>query len=178
MLQHLARRGSAWPEASAAAIRDLQSRMIERQGAMIQISRDTTDDVIPSSYSHNQSHHDIHGAVSEATTYTSRPNLRTGSVADYGIPGMESSHSQPVAEPVSAAENVSSWQQQSEAVDVHRNTQFDHDSMTFSNILQGSQPFDQSFGTGSLDALDPFSGFDIPFWFEQDQHWDIFQDFS
>jgi hypothetical protein len=26
---------------------------------------------------------------------------------------------------------------------------------------------------GDINSLDPFSGFDIPFWFEQDQHWDI-----
>ena len=26
---------------------------------------------------------------------------------------------------------------------------------------------------GDPNSLDPFSGFDIPFWFEQDQHWDF-----
>jgi hypothetical protein len=28
---------------------------------------------------------------------------------------------------------------------------------------------------GDSNSLDPFSGFDIPFWFEQDQHWDVLQ---
>jgi hypothetical protein len=28
---------------------------------------------------------------------------------------------------------------------------------------------------GDANGLDPFSGFDIPFWFEQDQHWELLQ---
>jgi hypothetical protein len=54
-------------------------------------------------------------------------------------------------------------------------TTFDDGSAAFSEFMQGGQGFGQSIDLGNLCNLDPFSGFDIPFWFEQDQYWDILQ---
>lgn len=48
-------------------------------------------------------------------------------------------------------------------------------SSDFLNTQDSSEPCNYY---GMYSGLDPFSGFDIPFWFEQDQHCDIFQDFK
>jgi hypothetical protein len=46
----------------------------------------------------------------------------------------------------------------------------EHDS--YWNIFLGKEGADASF-SGYSNDLDPFSGFDIPFWFDQEQHWDF-----
>jgi hypothetical protein len=45
-----------------------------------------------------------------------------------------------------------------------------HDS--YWNFFLGTEAADAS-SSGYSNGLDPFSGFDIPFWFDQEQHWDF-----
>jgi hypothetical protein len=52
---------------------------------------------------------------------------------------------------------------------------FDHDNGNSSNAMYGHPINSQTSGSREANLIDPFSGFDIPFWFEQDQYWDIFQ---
>jgi len=179
VLQHLARRGSAWPEASAAAIRDLRSRMIQRQSEALQVVPAATVGGIGTSRDREQSRLKTPSASANAITLA-RFIPRTGSIADYGLPGINQSNDEQTGGTASTSGIVFPGQAQGEAMGAprHRSATFDDDDTTFDSILQGDHTFDQGFGSGNLDALDPFSGFDIPFWFEQDQHWDIFQDFN
>ena len=180
MLQHLARRGSAWPEASAAVIRDLRSRMMARQSEALQVVPAATVGGVGTSRDREQSQPKTLSASANATTLAAGFIPRTESIADYGLPGINQSNDEQIGGTTSTSEIVFPGQSQGEAMGApkHRNATFDDDDTTFYSILQGDHTFDQGFGSGDLDALDPFSGFDIPFWFEQDQHWDIFQDFN
>jgi hypothetical protein len=104
----------------------------------------------------------------------------TMSNADYGMLGISEAHihesngtSQPTGNEPSGLPQV-----MTSTTSTQRNTTFDNDSTVFSNFMHGRQDLNQSGDSGNLDILDPFSGFDIPFWFEQDQYWDIFQDIA
>jgi hypothetical protein len=55
---------------------------------------------------------------------------------------------------------------------------FGDSNMPLNDILDSGLALGQPNDPGTFDALDPFSGFDIPFWFEQDQYWNVFQDFD
>ncbi|KAF2830534.1 hypothetical protein CC86DRAFT_162661 [Ophiobolus disseminans] len=180
VLQHLARRGSAWPEASAAAIRDLRSRMIERQDNTLPTVHEPIASSVGLSGSLNHSHQNAHGGTTDTATLAPESPPHTESIADYGLSGTGHTIDQTLDGVASTGGDVLSWQSQSEdiAAQRHRNNTLDVDLTAFNSVLQGDQPFHQGFGTGNVDALDPFSGFDIPFWFEQDQHWDVFQDFN
>jgi hypothetical protein len=102
----------------------------------------------------------------------------TMSNADYGMLGISEAHmhesdgtSQPTGNEPSGLPQV-----MTSTTSTQKNTALNNDSTVFSNFMHGRQDLNQSGDPGNLDILDPFSGFDIPFWFEQDQYWDIFQD--
>jgi hypothetical protein len=59
-----------------------------------------------------------------------------------------------------------------------QNATSDTDFASFSNTMQAQQISSQNNDFRYADMPDPFSGYDIPFWFEQDQYWDIFQNFD
>ncbi|KAI4698439.1 hypothetical protein J4E81_005662 [Alternaria sp. BMP 2799] len=52
----------------------------------------------------------------------------------------------------------------------HNATFLEHNS--YWNIFVGTEGANASSAEYS-NGLDPFSGFDIPFWFDQEQHWDF-----
>ncbi|KAI4656841.1 uncharacterized protein J4E78_006732 [Alternaria triticimaculans] len=52
----------------------------------------------------------------------------------------------------------------------HNATFLEHNS--YWNIFVGTEGANAS-STEYSNGLDPFSGFDIPFWFDQEQHWDF-----
>jgi hypothetical protein len=54
----------------------------------------------------------------------------------------------------------------------------EHGHTHSSDAIYGQQINSQTSGPRNADVIDPFSGFDIPFWFEQDQYWDVFQNFE
>jgi len=47
-----------------------------------------------------------------------------------------------------------------------------HEHNSYWNIFVGTEGANAS-STEYSNGLDPFSGFDIPFWFDQEQHWDF-----
>jgi hypothetical protein len=171
VLQHLARRGSAWPEASAAAIRDLRSRMMRHT---INTPKRDQDDI--SNDDARQPHRKSPDPIAVA------PHFTTSAPEAIHVPLNDSDYG-PVA--IGRAEQSysgASWvavgmQPQSSFVNDWRQQDiaYNHDNATSSTFLHGHL-VDQGNDPGYLDMLDPFSGFDIPFWFEQDQHWDVFQD--
>jgi hypothetical protein len=97
--------------------------------------------------------------------------------ADYGLFGINQTlgHDPNQARMVSRETGL---QDSSTAASLPQNATFDIDFANFSNVMQAPQISSQNNGSRYADMLDPFSGYDIPFWFEQDQYWDIFQNFD
>jgi hypothetical protein len=95
------------------------------------------------------------------------PERETVSNADYSMVG----YNQRTNEPLLPTGPVLQGLQPSTL----NSTTFDSGSAAFSDFMQGGQGLGQSSDPGNPLNLDPFSGFDIPFWFEQDQYWDILQ---
>lgn len=164
VLQHLARRGSAWPEASAAAIRDLRSRM----------SR-TLDKTLANAYGNDPGREERPARVQSTTTEqaitTSQDTQDQASNPGYGLFDIDSSAN---------SNHPHSGQSQAPHYTAFRTQDFtaDENNIQLNDILSGGLAAGQPSDQRAFDALDPFSGFDIPFWFEQDQNWNIFQDFD
>ncbi|EUC43243.1 hypothetical protein COCMIDRAFT_38777 [Bipolaris oryzae ATCC 44560] len=150
ILEHLSQRGSAWPEASSAAIRDLRARMsyqTTRYASAVAPSGDMGEDGVTgtsynvsqtSSIQHDPLHLDKNSrGTADNQELAANPDseLLAGSGGVEPTFGMDDNY----------------WNTYM--------TMEETGGMTFSN----------------LNGLDPFSGFDIPFWFDQEQHWDFTQ---
>ena len=109
-------------------------------------------------------------ATEQAIT-TSQDTRGQAGNPEYGLFGIDSSAN---------SNNPHSGQSQASYYTTLRPQDFmvDDSNAQLNEILGGGLPAGQSSDQGTFDALDPFSGFDIPFWFEQDQNWNIFQDFD
>jgi hypothetical protein len=96
--------------------------------------------------------------------------------AGYGLHGISRSHQ---GAPSGRLQSSSDTHMQNLGVNQPRQQDgsYGYENPSFNNVIQGQQS-QQETNQGYLDILDPFNGFDIPFWFEQDQHWDVFQNFS
>lgn len=150
ILEHLSQRGSAWPEASSAAIRDLRARM----------SYQTNQDVIavaPSDYTGE------HGVTSTSCNALPISSIQYDPIHPYKTPRGTAEDQERVANPDSGLLAGSGGVEPIFGID---------DS--YWNTYMAME------GTGGMafsspNGLDPFSGFDIPFWFDQEQHWDFTQ---
>jgi hypothetical protein len=163
VLQHLARRGSAWPEASSAAIRDLLARMTHHSTEYVDtahlnpgVTTHGTDRAQPQLTPFSSPHQNPGASNS---TLSERATDHT---ADYGATMTGPMFGADIT--YSATNNF-----ESDLSNLHTSNQ-EWDYFTASN-----QPFSHAAMLGGHGNLDPFSGFDIPFWFEQDQHWDMLQ---
>jgi hypothetical protein len=153
--------------------------MIERTKA----NPGTTEDVATNFNAPRVDRDNSHSEVLD-TTATVPPSAqitesRALSREDYGLSTLQETSHRETHQAPAASSNFFQWSPQPEAPGAPRypSTALASDPATFNNIMPGSQMFDQNMEAASFGALDPFSGFDIPFWFEQDQHWNIFQDF-
>lgn len=176
VLQHLAGRGSAWPEASAAAIRDLRSRMMRRPIDNSKIAQSVKANNV-AQRPRRLSPDSISAAPHHTAPIAGAPVIALGDPR-YGLAGI----SQPEqGYPFGAFRTAEDMQLHSSSLDDWRQQDdpymYVSDNASFSSFLD-SHLESQGDNTGYLDVLDPFSGFDIPFWFEQDQHWDVFQDYN
>lgn len=166
------------PDASAAAIRDLRLRMIERTKATTIFENAATNESMPHG-NHNHSHSGGFGGSTTIPIPPHKPPPRTWSAADYSLPTVPQASERESHQAPPTRGNILSWNSHPEPSappDYHFNA-LGSDSTAFNSILPGNHTFNQNVDAASFNTLDPFSGFDIPFWFEQDQHWDIFQDF-
>ena len=162
-LRHLSRRGSAWPEASSAAIRDLLSRTIPRSSEKAgtdNTDTSTADDMpaeMPSEVerlSHEQSPQRDNDSPDQP-----RRLVTNNALFNTGI------WLRPYADHFGVAASTT-------------NNDMTYDASALTGLENSWDAFmgagDPGFGTlGDPNSLDPFSGFDIPFWFEQNQHWDF-----
>lgn len=53
---------------------------------------------------------------------------------------------------------------------------FDFGNSEWSDYLQANELLDSNMSLPQLDSVDPYVGFDIPFWLGQDQYWDMLHD--
>jgi hypothetical protein len=109
----------------------------------------------------------VRPGIPEVATSAPTPVRETASDTDYSMFGYNLETNEPLLPAGQVPQELQS--------PLLHTTTFDDGSATFSEFMQGGQAFSQSSDIGNLYNLDPFSGFDIPFWFEQDQYWDILQ---
>lgn len=176
ILNKLALRGSVWPEASAVAIEDLRSILTERSGIPpTPSSTAPRDDADQSRHAQTTllrrtdvlNADDIHGSTSSSSVQKSRHGdvFRTQSTT--------AAQESPRMWPPNG--NTTSWQEYqqaqiarpaSQAPVTMQNAYSADAALDFHGADQNLLPMDvppMAFGTG-----DPFQGFDIPFWFGQD----------
>lgn len=184
ILNALALRGSVWPEASAVAIQDLRSILTERNGLPptpsstmardgVDQARQTQTKVTPLHQRSSSNAEGIQSNHSNGNTQRSMPAnlLRTQSYTDTGS-------TQAQDPPRMWGQNGNqtsqvSWNERSQDIPsrsggqaaLHMQEDYSADlGLAFpdSNFLPKDVP-PMAFGSG-----DPFQGFDIPFWFGQD----------
>jgi hypothetical protein len=157
ILQHLGRRGSTWPEASSAAIRDLRARILHKPvqalvGHRPNVPRD-------SSIVH-QSESSLRSILHEPASKDA-PDQNDGQVVN----GVAPHHDTWDKLPNSAFESTATSNPAQDSTGLG-------ESDSYWNVFLGAEGADASSLEYSS-GLDPFSGFDIPFWFDQGQHWDF-----
>jgi hypothetical protein len=148
ILQHLSLRGSAWPEASSAAIRDLRARMAcqTNQTANETTSSGDTNDNVVTSMSHT-------AIPASSIQNNSLPTDKTSGESREDQDGVTNSGFEPLGEAAGVGPTFgvdSSYWITNFETEVSEN-------MTFLNP----------------NSLDPFSGYDIPFWFDQEEYWNF-----
>jgi hypothetical protein len=160
ILQHLALRGSAWPEASSAAIRDLRARMLSKPAQ-------------------NLSKCDASVAEGTTTTDQGEPSIRS-SLHEEAPPTHNDASNEDISRETNgiAPDHKLHYHPSSAAFDYTATNNLSQDATlsdehdSYWNIFLGKEGADASF-SGYSNDLDPFSGFDIPFWFDQEHHWDF-----
>lgn len=176
VLEHLARRGSVWPEACGAAINDLRT----------QLTRDDTDKSgeIPVNRSNGStpSAHD-HATPTPSPYVNARTMNQTGIpiLADLGRARVRNctdtdQTARPDTRPVTQERTP---RETRDLDDTSLLTTRNFEGQSSDNhpsipppgdYLYNGQIFDQPFHFSNDGSEDPFAGFDIPFWLGQDQY--------
>lgn len=183
ILNRLALRGSVWPEASAVAIQDLRSILTERNGMpptpSSTTARDSTDQprqTFPQTTTpvHQRG---ISNAEGTRSSDSSAPIQRT--MPEFRTQNSTGAGSTATQEPPRAwvhSGNQTSWHEQQHQAPTSRTS--NHNALNVHDVFATDPDSDltwpdpsfmpkdvppMAFGTG-----DPFQGFDIPFWFGQD----------
>ncbi|KAF2013961.1 hypothetical protein BU24DRAFT_250182 [Aaosphaeria arxii CBS 175.79] len=191
-LQHLARRGSVWPEACAAAIRDLNAQMTRRSVKTPIADRTPTHSSSVDGLSHQPphsrtSHQDLDNRRIIADTgtpspATANPSNRPEGQADwrtsphvapaftsptgaFAYPSAAPQAPQSATFPMTDPNRVSLAAPGTPANGSTSNIGFLH----WEDFMQNNGTFDSS-ASMPTDGADPFAGFDIPFWLGQDQY--------
>ncbi|KAF2844897.1 hypothetical protein T440DRAFT_409262 [Plenodomus tracheiphilus IPT5] len=150
LLEHFSRRGSVWPEASSVAIRNLLIRMADcPTGTGSQQERDV-----------DSADRNIDQAVTETSATLLFEDLQ---------PTRNNASIFPAP---SAPSQLDTRHTEALANDFPNHSEFVPSSLDVRgggwNDISG---FDVFMNQGDYNSLDSFSGFDIPFWCEQDQIW-------
>jgi hypothetical protein len=176
ILEHLARRGSVWPEACGAAIKDLQTQLTcNASNNLRDTGADRPDRSSISPY--------------ENTTSAASPHViaRTPSQATMPISGglaperiiAVGTNTRPSNPP--DARTATNLDHTSVLADTSLNVQTNEDTLSIpplGDFSHNSLALDQSFQLSSNDNEDPFAGFDIPFWLGQDQYAGMINEWS
>lgn len=198
VLCHLSRRGSVWPDASAAAVRELRDRITQRPSR----SAETTQPSLTSSetnMSYDRSFEQ--GSMSPRYRSSSGVNVSTEepfiephpTISSTGLlQDLAGSHTVQSAAGRSSGPNIGLSQasgapQQAENIQLFNNglsipynnmntPVFDFGSSEWSDFIQANENLDTSTTLLQADGIDQYIGFDIPFWLGQDQSWDMMHD--
>jgi hypothetical protein len=196
VLHHLARRGSVWPEASATAVRELRDRITQRSSRALStnqasVSTEETDaqtsrvrnvdmSTQPTYTSSNGLEPRLNGHSSNTSYTTSSTGLPQEAIASNdtqtaAIAPTASSNANYQAEGALHSGNA----QQLDAPLNSNNTHapvFDFGTSEWSDFLQANHSLAPNTQLPPLDTIDPYIGFDIPFWLGQDQYFDMLHD--
>ena len=152
--------------------------MLVLEGETVQRYHRATAGGVETSGDRDQLQSGIRGQAFDATTRVPDFTRTTRTASADGNPGVSQAEAQQPEVAASTSGTPFQWQSQDSATSTHNTAFFDDNFAALNTVLQSGLPFDQGHGPIPPDGLDPFSEFDIPFWFEQDQEWDIFQDFK
>lgn len=178
IFHHLSQRGSIWPEASATAVRELRDRITRRPSRP------------PGATSRPQHHTSSSGLDPQANGPSTEPNHTASST---GLPqGHTRSHAMQstadgstapnstltqAANTAQSTENVQPFDSASSAQHQIINTPvFDFGNPEWSDFIQANETLNSSAPLPQASSMDPYIGFDIPFWLGQDQYWDMLHD--
>ncbi|OAG11281.1 uncharacterized protein CC84DRAFT_1079410 [Paraphaeosphaeria sporulosa] len=183
VLEHLARRGSVWPEACGAAIKDLQTRLTRNTSKRIWESGVIRpESSTPSPYDNATSVASPHVITSHTPTQTTIPTL-SEPAQEHIVADATPTH-RPGAR-VTATGRISRGSYDLDNISVPADTgSYVQTSDNNPNIVplgdfsQNGLTLDQSFPFSSNDDHDPFAGFDIPFWLGQDQYAGMINEWS
>lgn len=200
VLRHLSRRGSVWPEASATAVHELRDRITQRSSKTPVISRppfalgktNMRTDRISELGAPNLNRYKSPDGISSQTNHTSirsdHPNCSSrlpqenrSSYATQSVTEGPSTPNDSLSHVTSAnlsAGDLHSLSNTSSAIPYEStNTPvFDFGSSEWSDFIQANETLDASAPLPQEGSMDPYIGFDIPFWLGQDQYWDILHD--
>jgi hypothetical protein len=187
ILHHLSRRGSVWPDASAAAVRDLRARITHRQSKAAAVSRSLQ---IPDNIGIGDNCPPETG-TSEALTVgnSTDPSHPANPPREYptSSTGVTFEQAAPGPQPASLSMNPPSARER----DGPENPMYasasaapvSNPSNDFAGFNLGNTEWNTFMEAGGNDGLgptlsagdtmDPYAGFDIPFWLGQDQYWDM-----
>lgn len=191
-MHHLARRGSVWPEASATAVRELRDRITRRPirhpGSNVSSkemeARTSQAPDGPAMSRHYTSSSGLTPQPTEPAAESDRTSSSTGlsqkATNSYGIQpaagglnGQDNDFRQGV-NLITVPENAQSFDVGSAMPHQAMNTPvFDFGNSEWTDFMQASDTFDSSMPIPQADSMDPYIGFDIPFWFGQDQYQDM-----
>ncbi len=192
VLHHLAQRGSVWPEASATAVRELRDRITQRSSRppgseyLLGMSNETTartNLVRNPNVSTQARYTSSSGVESFQDEQNNEPDHSTSSI---GLP-----QEQAVADAVQpaaggliqapdaprSAESLPTTGNSSFVPNHNINTPiFDFGNSEWSDLLQVNEALSANAPLPEGDGMDPYIGFDIPFWLGQEQYWDMLHD--
>lgn len=195
VLHHLARRGSVWPEASATAVRGLRDRITRRPARPPGSNdppkeRETRTERAPGGPAVSRHYTSSSGLApqptepaAEAGRTTSSTGLLKEATDAYGAQStagglnphddrfLQTMNAVPAPENVQSFNIASTMSHQSMSGGV-----FDFGNSEWTDVMQASDAFDSSIALQQADSVDPYIGFDIPFWLGQDQYQEMLQD--
>lgn len=185
ILEHLARRGSVWPEACGAAIKDLKTHLTRNTSTKIRDSGfDRPEKSTPSLCDNTTSAASPH-VIAHTPSQTTMPtpgelaqenNLAVGTVTTHShYPGAQSAATGRTSRESYNFDNMSV------PADTGLNVQTTDNNPNITPLVDLSYnglTLDQSFQFSSNDSQDPFAGFDIPFWLGQDQYAGMINEWS
>jgi hypothetical protein len=176
ILEHLARRGSVWPEACGAAIKDLRTQLTRNPSNKLRdTGADRPDRSSTSPYDNTTSVASPH-VIARTLSQTTIPVLGEPSperIVGVGTDVRPSNHPD-----TRIAANLDHM---SVLADTGLNVQTSGDNLSIpplGDMSHNGLALDQSFQFSGNDNQDPFAGFDIPFWLGQDQYAGMINEWS
>ncbi|KAF9700409.1 hypothetical protein EKO04_001499 [Ascochyta lentis] len=197
ILHHLSRRGSVWPEASATAVRELRDRITQRpsrssvanQSSLISSETGvrSSQEANTQGLSHYTSSSGVNALSNVPLNELGHAKSSTGLSQDRSSSHVARSGAGPPTRPNNNTAQTSGASQNPEAVPSFENASsfsyqnvntpvFDFGSSEWSDFIQGSETLASNTMLPQTDSMDPYIGFDIPFWLGQDQYWDMLYD--